>query len=488
MTIASLFGMLVFFVGFPAVTIALFMFPRHHRWFMAAMVFTICYVKKPFYQEVFFVNYRGVDRGFAVTMPDLFFFGFFVWILLGGLKKKKIRWLPFNSLPWFLLILVSCFSLIGSLEPFYGLFTIHKMIRCWILYFVIVNLVRDRRDVEVILAALAATIILEGTIVVWDKYITGRVISRSIGSFRHPNTLALYTDLILPVLTAVILTSAVSKKSRKLFGVAILMGIICVVFTKSRGALVLLPSSLGAVIGTSILMRPTGRKFMVLGLGMVVVAVITAIALPKLIRRFQTAPEESAQTREYFNYAAEAMARENLFGVGINLYSHSLAHTDYYWYVYPDYVDVEDPEEFKESDRGKSRLGTAHHIYWLWASETGYPGVAVFVLHIGLFSLYTVVAFFREKDHLFKSVFLGVFVSTSFFHLHGLLEWIFRQTEVMYLYFILMGTVVAMVQIRKEEKKAATVSKGRKRVGQKSHSDCGTASQNDSNNQLEVSL
>jgi len=450
MTMASLMGLLVFFIGVPAVVALLFTFPQHRRLFLAVMIFFTCYVKKPLYQEVFFVNYRGVDRGFAVTVSDLLFFGFLIWMMLGGLRAK-IQWLPFNSIPWFLLILVSCFSLVGSIEPYYGLFTIHKFIRCWILYLVVVNLVRDRQDVMAVLTALAAAVVFQGFTVLWAKYITQAVVARSIGTFRHPNTLAMYTDLILPVLLGVLMTRVLTARQGLIFATAILLGFIAVLFTKSRAAMLLLPASMGIVVGISILMRPTSRKFGLLAVGFVALGLIIAIALPRLIRRFESAPKESAETREYFNAAAAAMARDNLFGIGINLYSHSLANTDYYWLVYPDKTEVPDPEAFRESVQGQSRLGTAHHIYWLYAAETGYPGLVIFLLHTGLFSLYNLICFVRERDHLFKSIFLGMLVGTSIHHLHGTLEWIFRQTEVQYLYFVMMGTMVAMITIRRRE-------------------------------------
>ena len=453
MTVASLAGILALLFGTAVVTMGLFAFPRYHRIFLGLLVFTTCYVKKPLYQEVFFVNYRGVDRGFGVTLPDLFFFGFFLYMLMGG-WRRSVDWLPFNSIPWFVLIGVSSLSLVGSLDPLLGLFTIHKFVRCWVLYFVIVNVIRHRADLKVVLGAMALAIILQGCVVFWDKYITGRVIARSVGTFRHPNTLAMYTDLILPVLTAAFLTTAISKRMRSLFVVAILAGFISVLFTKSRAAMILLPAALGAVVVTSVVFKPTARKFLVMAVGVVVVSLIVAMALPRLIRRFESAPKESAETRNYFNDAAKAMADENLFGVGINLYSLALSNTDYYWYVYPDRVDVADPEAFRESVQGQSRLGTAHHIYWLYAAETGYIGLVVFVTHIGVFWVYNVILFFREKDHLFRSIFLGMLVGTSFHHLHGLLEWIFRQTEVQYLYFVLMGTMVAMVRIRRDERRA----------------------------------
>ena len=91
MKVASLLGILTLLIGVPAVLLSLFTYPKIRRPFLILMVFWTCYVKKPFYMEVFFVQYRGVDRGFGVTVADLLFFGFFLWIILGG-SKEKIIW------------------------------------------------------------------------------------------------------------------------------------------------------------------------------------------------------------------------------------------------------------------------------------------------------------------------------------------------------------------------------------------------------------
>jgi len=126
-------GIVTFFAGVPFVTGALYALPRLRRIMLGLMVFTTCHIKKPFYMEVFFEAYRGVDRGFAVTIPDLLFFGFFFWLIMGGSGQKLILW-PTNSTLWALLIGVSVLSLIGAKMPYYGLFTIHKFIRGLLLY------------------------------------------------------------------------------------------------------------------------------------------------------------------------------------------------------------------------------------------------------------------------------------------------------------------------------------------------------------------
>jgi hypothetical protein len=444
-------GIVTFLVGVPFVTGALYAMPQLRRLMLGLMVFATCHIKKPFYMEVFFEAYRGVDRGFAVTIPDLFFFGFFFWLIMGGSNRKLILW-PYNSTLWLLLVLIAILSLTGARMPYYGLFTVHKFVRGLLLYWVVVNVVRDRDDVRVVITALIAAVLFQGWIVFFDKYITRAVVNRSVGSFPHPNTLAMYIDLIIPAILAMILADSFTKKGNRWAAIALFAGMLCVVFTKSRAALVIMMGALSGVTAISILIKPTARKLGIVFIGFLLVDMVGIAVAPRIIKRFQSAPEASEQTREYFNYAARAMARDNLLGTGINSYSWILANTDYYWYVYPDALNTEDDlDEFRESKQGQSRLGTAHHIYLLFAAEIGWAGMCVFILFIGRFYLHNLLLLFKAHDEYYQAVLLGLLIGFTTLHLQGLLEWIFRQTQVLYLFFVLSGLMVAIGNMMKRE-------------------------------------
>ncbi|MFH0960678.1 MAG: O-antigen ligase family protein [Pseudomonadota bacterium] len=449
MTVASLLGILTFLIGVPSVLILLYSRPTLRRPLLSLMAFGTCYVKKPLYMEIFFVPYRGVDRGFGVTIPDLILFGFLLWIILGG-SKDKIIWWPYNTLLWQLLILVSIVSLLGSPVAYYGLFTLHKLIRGYLLFWVVVNLVRDRKDVEAVVYGVMAAVIFQTAIVFFDKYVTKKVVNRSVGAFPHPNTLAMYIDLIIPMVLSILLAGEFPKSKTKWAAIAILGGLLCVVFTKSRAALIIVGGSLAAVTFFSIVLKPTGKKVTIALVGFLLVDIMGIFAAPKIIERFQKAPEASEMTRVYFNHAARAMANDKLFGMGLNSYSWTLANTDYYWYVYAEERDeVKDEEEFIESERGQSRLGTAHHIYYLFAAETGWPGMIIFIMFIARYYLHNLILLFRTRDDYYQAILLGLFVGFSTLHLQGLLEWIFRQTQVFFLFCVLSGLMVATGNVMK---------------------------------------
>ncbi len=451
MKLASLLGILTFVIGVPSVLIILYSLPRARRPLIILLAFFTCYVKKPLYMEVFFVAYRGVDRGFGVTICDLIFFGFFLWIVFGG-SKRKIIWFPYNTVLWQLLIAVSALSLVTSEVPYYGLFTLHKLVRGYIFYWVIVNLIRDKDDLKAVITGVMAAVLFQTGVVVWDKYVTHRVVNRSIGSFPHPNTLAMYVDLIAPMLLSLLLADGFDKREKPWAGIAVLGAIVCVVFSKSRASLLIIGMALIMVTTLSIALRPSGKKVGIALMGCVLVAIMGIVAAPKIIQRFEKAPEASELTRVYFNQAARAMADEHFLGVGLNAYSWALANTDYYWYVYSEEREsVKDEDEFRQSDMGQSRLGTAHHIYYLFAAETGWIGMIVFILCILRLFFHNLVLLLQAKDEYYQAVLLGLLVGFFTLHVQGLLEWIFRQTQVFYLFCLLSGLMVAVGSMMKDK-------------------------------------
>lgn len=440
---AATFVWAIFFiVGVSGLTFFLLNYPKYHRLCISIMVFSTCHVKKPFYQELLYRIYRGVDRGFGVTFPDIFFFSFAFYLLIK--KPVKIQWSHPGIVLWWFIILLSILSLGNAGEPFAGLFSIHKFIRASILFWVIINIVQTKKDIMAVLNGLVAALAFQGMVAMWSKYVTKTCVNRVMGSFNHPNAFAMYVDMIMPVVWAGFMEKIFSKKVAKWAVMGVAMGFMAVIFTKSRACTVLLPAILGATTGLSFMVKPTLHKSGVAVVALIAGIVVMSMAMPTIIRRFQKAPKESAETRHYFNYAAAAMADDRLFGCGINNYAWSLKYTDYYWYMYPEALELPDPEAFREGDHGSARLGTCHNIYWFFAGETGYLGMITLVLMYMVFYLQILWGVIRAKDPISRTVMCGLCTSFLLLHVHSKLEWVWRQTQSIYLYFILAGLMVAV--------------------------------------------
>jgi hypothetical protein len=439
---ATLVWALFFVVAVSGLTFALLNYPKIHRLALTLMVFSTCHIKKPFYQELLFREYRGVDRGFGVTFPDIFFFSFALYLLIK--KPYKLRWTHPGLLIWWGVIGVSLCSLGNAGEPFAGLFTIHKFMRASLLFWVIMNMVKTKKDIMAVVHGLVAALAFQSMLALWNKYITKTVVNRVLGSFNHPNAFAMYLDMIMPVVWAGFMEKIFTKKVARWAIAGVGMGFMCVLFTKSRACTVLLPLTLGITTGLSFLVKPSLHKSGVTLIAVLAGMVVMAMAMPTIIRRFETAPEQSAETRHYFNDAAAAMADDLFFGCGINNYAWALKETDYYWYMYPEALELSDPEAFREGDSGSARLGTCHNIYWLFAGETGYLGLAGLVLMFICFYAQVLWGVFKAKDPLSRAVMCGLATSFPLIYVHSKLEWVWRQTQAIYLYFILAGLMVAV--------------------------------------------
>lgn len=456
MTPASAAGLFVLVTGPIVVLMALLLFPRWRRFLLGAMVFTTCQVEKPFYQEIFFQFYRGPDRGYGVTLTDLLLFGFLMYTLLtafagsaAGGRPRLVIW-PYNTGPFLLFIGICSVSMVTATDPLLASFSVWKLIRGFILYWVMVNQIRDKKDMMAVLDGFLAAVCFQGFLVFWAKYVTGSVVYRSHGSFNHPNTLAMYFNLLLGILLAYYLSHDVPGSRRPLYMMAIAGGSLCVVFAKSRAALFLLFALLVGVTLVSCFLRPTFRKLRLIAGGLIVFALLGAMATPRLMRRFERAPIQSERTREKFKVAAWQMASERPLGVGLNCYSHALGTTHYYWSVYDDKAMEADREEFRDTKAGQSRLGTAHHIYLLLAAEVGWVGLAAFLLWIGRFYLRNLSLFIRTKCETRRALYLGILGGTTALHLQGFLEWVMMQTQVFFVFQVVCALLISLARIHDE--------------------------------------
>lgn len=455
---ASLVWGAFFIFSVASLTSFLIVFPKYHRICISLMVFLTCHIKKPFYYELLFRVYRGVDRGFGVTFPDIFFFSFAFYLLIK--RPWKLKWTHPGLTLWWLIIGASFLSLANAGDAFAGLFTIHKFLRASLLFWVIINIIKTKEDIIAVMNGCVAALAFQGLTTLWAKYVSKTVVNRVRGSFNHPNAFAMYVDMLLPVVWACYMEKIFSKKMARWALVGIGTCFICVIFTKSRAATVLLPLTLGGTTGLSMMLKPNLHKTGITILALIGGIIVMSLAMPTIVRRFQKAPKESAETRDYFNIAAAAMAHDQFFGCGINNYAWALKNSDYYWYMYPEALELPDPEAFRESDHGSSRLGTAHNIYYLFLGETGVLGCTFLALMFAAFYLQILINLFRVKDPVSRAVMCGLAASFPLLYLHSKLEWVWRQTQSLYLYFILAGMIVAVrnysqtTQRRRKNRKA----------------------------------
>ena len=74
----------------------------------------------------------------------------------------------------------------------------------------------------------------------------------------------------------------------------------------------------------------------------------------------------------------------------------------------------------------------------------------IFIMFLARYYLHNLVLLFRTRDDYYQAILLGLFVGFSTLHLQGLLEWIFRQTQVFFLFCVLTGLMVGTGNVAKQ--------------------------------------
>lgn len=383
-------------------------------------------------------TYRGPDRGFEVTLADLIAWSLAMAVI--ARRPSRISWVPYNTGLMVLYLGVALLSMMDAPQGLLATFTLAKMLRGFILYWTVVNVLRVGVPLKSVwhgILAIGLTFALYGA---YQKY--GQGIYRIPVMFDHSNTVPLYLNLVMPILLAFGLAGRRMSTAASLasLGVVVAM-LLTVVMTFSRAGMVL---SLMVILGVLLVANRKTRSVRVSVASMVVVGALGIGGLAtgrSIIERFLEAPEASHMAREEFNRAARAMATDHPLGVGVNQFSYVLTNTP----KYSDYIRVMAAEKQK---------GVCHQVYWLTAAEMGWIGLAVFVMVILRFLWHASFEAFRRRgfDGLIQaSIALGMLA----LHLSGFLEWVFRITPIFHLFLLCCGLSVGLAELSRRAARAA---------------------------------
>lgn len=361
-------------------------------------------------------EYRGTSRGFAITMIDL------VAVALAVALPRSAYRVPYR---WaMVLYFIPCAVSVGLSEiPLYSAFELWKLVRMYFFVWVLAKACEHVRMPPTLLKGLAVGLVYEALLCVKMRYLDGY--HQVPGSFSHQNSLGMAVNLVMPILFALLL-----RRPTKLGVAAVMGGAVCVVLTLSRGALGAMVLALGLTYGGSIVMRGfTRRKAYIAWGGAAAAVVILAKSLDQIVDRFLSAPEESLETREQFNAAAALMIDDHPLGVGFNMFSHALDKMGY-------------AEQL--GMHGYETTGVAHHIYWLTLAEVGWLGLLGYLVVIAHPLIKALRGIRVAGADIRGEIFLGCAAGLFTMYAQGLLEWIARQTEQSYLFWMVAALVVGL--------------------------------------------
>ena len=362
-------------------------------------------------------TYRGDARGLEVTLLD-----FVIWVLAVALPPARFA-SPYRRLRW-IYFAVAAASMLTAPLPLFAFFGVWKLVRLYILIAVVARACEDDTVPPLLLRGLAIGVAFEGLVALDQRYI--RHFYQSLGTFPHPNSLAMACNLVAPIAFSVVLF----RERQRAALVALAGGALCVILALSRGGMAMFALAMVIVFAGSAARGITGRKFAVALAGLGALLVAAFFYASTLINRFENAPKESAESRILFKRAAAAMLADHPFGIGMNQFSWVLEHLGYAQRI---------------GIPGYDASGIVHNIYWLTAAELGYVGLVAYLMLLWA-PLATALfyAALARPDDIRGHVLLGCAAGFLVTYAQGTLEWLPRQTDFATIFWSLAAMTAAL--------------------------------------------
>jgi O-antigen ligase len=306
----------------------------------------------------------------------------------------------------------------------FGAFDLFALLGSTALFIYVSSELRTKRDIEIVLAALFVAVGVQGLIAV-GQYLTGSSLgleffgaatlpkpqprfptpTRAGGTLGAPNALARFFDLFLP-LGFSLLFCPLRWRTRILLGTAVGFGILGLVFTFSRGGLVVTGSGCLLILFLW-LHRRIGllQTFCTLALAIPLFLVLVLGSSKQLQTRFFREGYEASYGRIPLTQVALNMIRDRfIFGVGLNNYNE----------VAPRY------------DNTPQRVTSwwnipVHNLFLYIAAQTGLVGLVSYLLFL-LAILRSLWPALKASDPFVAWAGLGVAIGMMVFLVHGQIE------------------------------------------------------------------
>ena len=424
--------------------------------FFFAMVSLAVYAER---MEVNFFSaawYRGTTRGIQITLIEMLAFGLLMGCWMGRRDEERPRFWP-ASLGLMLAFLgYSALSVLASTPRLFGVFELSKMAAGILVFLAAAAYVRSRREWTLLLVALGCAVAFEGAWAVEQHFVTH--VDRAEGTLDHANSLSMYCCLTVPLLVA----GAVAGWSRLLkwfCAAAAVLGAFGLLLTFSRAGI---PVFFLVVLGTVAACaswRPSPRRVVVWALLLAGAVALTVALWSQLAERYaqSTLEEEyldpTVDGRGVYLRLAPALAHQGFFGVGLNNWSYQVSRTygPRLGFMFADYDNLvavygtTDNQLFADAYLAPP----AHNLAALTLGELGVAGLVLFAL-LWLRWLGMGAAFLRlPRAEPMRLMGVGIFFGTCGIFGQSLTEWVYRQTPILFTFFILLGVLASVAAGRR---------------------------------------
>lgn len=358
-------------------------------------------------------HYRGTSRGMEVSIIYIAALTLlFVLTILRGRQKLLPEAGSWIYLVYFLFCLPSTLNAPNLL---YSFFEIWKMIMVYLVFLAVYYYLEfSDGDLDIILYGVSILVTVNFIVMLFEHFTP---IYRPQGIFPHQNSMAMFMMIAGLLYFARFLNHDDDRGMSVIFFLTFLMASFAVIRSYSRGAIFCYP--MGALITLICSMRggltiPKLRKIVIL-VPMIVIGLI--IFTPRVIQRFQTAPEASAETRRNLAKAALKMVRDRPYsGVGLNN-----------WGVVINYHEYSGHRDWNKGQTDEYQDGIVETIYLLVAAECGVPCLILLLCWFGYYwlSSFMLVKKLRLTKYYFFAA--GACGALTAVFMQSALEWVLKQ-------------------------------------------------------------
>ncbi len=401
-----------------------------------------------FYRKEHVGGAIGIDVS-AIHVSILIMLALLVYKALKARKRPIFQYEPTLLWPHALFFLAMIWSVSAADDKILSLFEIIRTVVLIAVLFVIMNL-KEERHIRILLFLLTFGVFFQAVLAI-VQYRTGEnlglrflgeqaivgqmlggMISRATGTIGHPNTLAYFFEILLPLTLA--LTLVEKKTSLKIwYFIAFAFGMAGIITTLSRAAWLTLPVSLPLVFILALRRRIFRvQTVMIVSVFAIFASIFLYAYYPTIQKRFYYEDYGSARSRIPLNQAALSIIKQfPLTGIGVNNFA----------------------QAFKKYDiSGGSRIlrgysHVVHNMYLLVAGEMGIIGLLAF---LWMFLAVFLVAF-RARNRLDEwqsTVLIGISAGLLAQMIHGLFDPGFRMlmslSTLVYTFIGIAGAVSLM--------------------------------------------
>lgn len=387
-------------------------------------------------------HWIGFVYSLELTILDILALAMFL-----ALPGRGLSW--WCTLPALFFVAAAGLSVLNADQPLGAVFGVWQFARMVFIIAVVGHACRIEPKVAVyILSGMAIGMAVHLGAVLQQRFVGG--IAQAHGLYIHQNTLGMATHLVLAPCLALLLYGY-----RRWWLAPTVAGVVLIVaFTASRGSVGF--SALGLVL-TYVLLALAGltqRKVAFAACGLVALAVVAPVAMSSFQKRFAENPLNEAQydERAAFNRTAAYILSDHPGGIGSNHYVHVAKN-----FGYASRAGV------WNSDANRNNI--VHNAYWLTAAETGWLGIAAYLMMLAVPLACALGVGWRERVRAEGALLIGLGVALTAVCLHSNYEWIVFTKDIQYPLSTAMGMVFGIALCLNDLRREAAGARPGRRPG-----------------------